>query len=109
MQKLKMLSVAVITGATIMSLSTIASAAPQSSWDRLAACESTGRWNVNTGNGFYGGLQFTQQTWAGFGGWKYAPRADMATKYQQIAVAEKVLAVQGPGAWPHCSVVAGLR
>lgn len=87
---------------------TTASAAPQSSWDRLAFCESTGNWNINTGNGFYGGLQFTQQTWAGFGGWKYAPRADLASKWQQINIAERVLAIQGPGAWPHCSVVAGL-
>lgn len=77
-------------------------------WDRVAACESSGNWSINTGNGFYGGLQFTQQTWAGFGGTKYAPRADLATKSQQIATARKVLAVQGPGAWPVCSVRAGL-
>ncbi|MGJ6980818.1 transglycosylase family protein [Aestuariimicrobium soli] len=77
-------------------------------WDRVAACESSGNWAINTGNGFYGGLQFTQQTWAGFGGTQYAPRADLATKAQQIATAQKVLAVQGPGAWPVCSVRAGL-
>lgn len=94
--------------AAIMIPST-ASAAPTSTWDRVAQCESTGRWNINTGNGFYGGLQFTPSTWAAFGGTKFAPRADLATKAQQIATAERVLAVQGPGAWPHCSKVAGLR
>jgi murein DD-endopeptidase MepM/ murein hydrolase activator NlpD len=85
-----------------------AHAAPTSVWDRVASCESTNNWHINTGNGFYGGLQFTQQTWAGFGGLKYAPRADLATKEQQIAIAEKVLAVQGPGAWPVCGPKAGL-
>ena len=57
---------------------------------------------INTGNGYYGGLQFSPSTWAAFGGTAYAPRADLATRDQQIAVAEKVLAVQGPGAWPTC-------
>ncbi|HEX5566715.1 MAG TPA: transglycosylase family protein [Streptomyces sp.] len=85
-----------------------ANAASVDTWDRVAHCESTGNWNINTGNGFYGGLQFTQSTWAAFGGTQYAPRADQATKEQQIATAEKVLAVQGPGAWPVCSVKAGL-
>jgi resuscitation-promoting factor RpfA len=81
-------------------------AASLSTWDRIAACESGGNWHINTGNGFYGGVQFTQQTWAGFGGTAYAPRADLATKAQQIAIAEKVQAVQGWGAWPVCSVKA---
>jgi murein DD-endopeptidase MepM/ murein hydrolase activator NlpD len=85
-----------------------AHAAPTSVWDKVASCESTNNWHINTGNGFYGGLQFTQSTWAGFGGLKYAPRADLATKEQQIAIAEKVLAVQGPGAWPVCGPKAGL-
>ncbi|MDT3399388.1 transglycosylase family protein [Streptomyces sp. B1866] len=85
-----------------------AHAASVSTWDKVAQCESTGNWHINTGNGFYGGLQFTQSTWSEFGGTKYAPRADLATKDQQIAIAEKVLAVQGPGAWPVCSVKAGL-
>ncbi|MDX3093241.1 transglycosylase family protein [Streptomyces sp. ME01-24h] len=85
-----------------------AHAAPVSVWDKVAACESTNNWSINTGNGFYGGLQFTQSTWAGFGGTKYAPRADLATKAQQIAVAEKVLATQGPQAWPVCGPKAGL-
>jgi hypothetical protein len=65
-------------------------------------CESGGNWSINTGNGYYGGLQFSAGTWAGFGGTEYAPRADLASKSQQIAIAERVLAVQGPGAWPTC-------
>ncbi|GHH17829.1 transglycosylase family protein [Streptomyces lanatus] len=86
----------------------VAHAADVDTWNKVAACESTNRWDVNTGNGFYGGLQFTQSTWEAYGGSRYAPRADLATKDQQIAVAEKVLDGQGPGAWPVCSVRAGL-
>ncbi|MCX5233220.1 transglycosylase family protein [Streptomyces sp. NBC_00233] len=85
-----------------------ATAAPESVWDAVAQCESSGDWAINTGNGFYGGLQFTASTWAAYGGQEYAPQAHMATKDQQIAIAEKVLAGQGPGAWPQCSVTAGL-
>ncbi|AGI88383.1 transglycosylase family protein [Streptomyces albidoflavus] len=79
-----------------------ASAATASEWDAVAQCESGGNWSINTGNGFYGGLQFTPSTWAAFGGTAYASSADQATKEQQIAVAEKVLAGQGKGAWPNC-------
>ncbi|WP_282088490.1 transglycosylase family protein [Streptomyces tendae] len=85
-----------------------AHAADVETWDKVAACESTDDWDINTGNGYYGGLQFTQSTWEAFGGTRYAPRADLATKEEQIAVAEKVLDVQGPGAWPVCSERAGL-
>ncbi|MEU6158671.1 transglycosylase family protein [Streptomyces sp. NPDC047130] len=85
-----------------------AEAAEASTWDRVAACEASGDWDVNTGNGYYGGLQFSQATWEGFGGRVYAPRADQATREEQIVVAEKVLDVQGPGAWPVCSGRAGL-
>lgn len=81
-----------------------ASAATAAEWDRVAQCESSGNWSINTGNGFYGGLQFTRSTWNEFGGQKYAPRADLATKAQQIEIAEKVLAGQGKGAWPVCGV-----
>ncbi|MFJ8046196.1 transglycosylase family protein [Kitasatospora sp. NPDC096147] len=96
-------------GLTIPTLTAgTASAASVSTWDKVAACESTNDWSINTGNGFYGGLQFTSSTWAEFGGKQYAPQANQATKAQQIAIAEKVLAVQGPGAWPVCSVQAGL-
>ncbi len=86
----------------------VANAASVATWDKVAQCESSGDWSINTGNGFYGGLQFTNSTWAEFGGTAFAARADLATKDQQIATAEKVLAVQGPGAWPVCSIQAGL-
>ncbi|MFD4660575.1 transglycosylase family protein [Kitasatospora sp. NPDC058444] len=106
---------AVVAGAAVAALpvaglvtATSASAASVSTWDAVAQCESGGNWAINTGNGFYGGLQFTSSTWAAFGGTAYASQANLATKAQQIAVAEKVLASQGPGAWPVCSVKAGL-
>jgi hypothetical protein len=85
------------------------SAAPTAVWERVAACESSNRWHVNSGNGYYGGLQFTSSTWRAYGGHRYAPRADLASKGQQIAVAERVLDAQGPGAWPVCSDRAGLH
>ncbi|MFG3658983.1 transglycosylase family protein [Streptomyces sp. NPDC047706] len=85
-----------------------AHAADVATWDKVAACESTGDWNINSGNGYYGGLQFSQSTWEAYGGTAYAARADLATKERQIAVAEKVLDGQGPGAWPVCSQRAGL-
>ncbi|MFH8386473.1 transglycosylase family protein [Kitasatospora sp. NPDC018058] len=106
---------AVVAGAAVAALpvaglvtATSASAAPVSTWDAVAQCESGGNWAINTGNGYYGGLQFTSSTWAAYGGTAYAAQANQATKAQQIAVAEKVLASQGPGAWPVCSVKAGL-
>ncbi|MFB7618724.1 transglycosylase family protein [Kitasatospora sp. NPDC056181] len=87
---------------------TSASAASTSAWDAVAQCESGGNWSISTGNGFYGGLQFTSSTWAAYGGTAYASQANHATRAQQISVAEKVLASQGPGAWPVCSAKAGL-
>ncbi|WP_328552147.1 transglycosylase family protein [Streptomyces sp. NBC_00358] len=86
----------------------VAHAADVGTWNKVAACESSGNWSINTGNGYYGGLQFTRSTWDAYGGRAYARRADQATKDQQIAVAEKVLKGQGPGAWPVCSVHGGL-
>ncbi len=71
-------------------------------WSAIAACESGGNWAANTGNGFYGGLQFTQGTWQAYGGGQYAPSANQASASQQIAVANRVLAGQGIGAWPVC-------
>lgn len=85
-----------------------AQAASVDTWDKVAQCESTGNWSINTGNGYYGGLQFSQSSWEAAGGTQYASRADLASKDQQIATAEKLLSMQGPGAWPHCSQVAGL-
>ncbi|MER6504108.1 transglycosylase family protein [Streptomyces sp. NPDC001455] len=85
-----------------------AGAASPDVWEKVAACESTGDWHINSGNGYFGGLQFSRSTWAAYGGTVYAPRADLATRNEQIAVAEKVLEGQGPGAWPRCSTQAGL-
>ncbi|MEU9041574.1 MULTISPECIES: transglycosylase family protein [unclassified Kitasatospora] len=106
---------AVVAGAAAAALpvvglvtATSASAAPASAWDSVAQCESGGNWSINTGNGFHGGLQFSPGTWKAYGGTAYAPQANQATRAQQIAVAEKVLASQGPGAWPVCSKKAGL-
>ncbi|WP_030243105.1 transglycosylase family protein [Streptomyces sp. NRRL S-350] len=106
---------AVVAGAAIAALpvaglvtATSASAATGSTWDSVAQCESGGNWSISTGNGFHGGLQFTPSTWKAYGGTAYAPQANQATKAQQITVAEKVLASQGPGAWPVCSQKAGL-
>lgn len=78
-------------------------------WDSIAQCESGGNWAINTGNGFYGGLQFTASTWAAYGGTAYAPSAHMATREQQIDVAKKVQAGQGWGAWPACTASLGIR
>ncbi|HEU0127016.1 MAG TPA: transglycosylase family protein [Pseudonocardiaceae bacterium] len=86
-----------------------AQAAAQDQWDRLAQCESSGNWRANTGNGYYGGLQFSRQTWHGFGGGAYAATPNHASRSQQIAIAEKVVRVQGWKAWPACSSKAGLR
>ncbi|MFG2286013.1 transglycosylase family protein [Streptomyces sp. NPDC048595] len=86
---------------------TSASAASVATWDKVAQCESGGNWSINTGNGYYGGLQFSNSSWAAAGGTQYAARADLATKAQQIAAAEKLLAIQGPGAW-SCAGAGGL-
>ncbi|MER7624745.1 transglycosylase family protein [Streptomyces sp. NPDC126503] len=77
-------------------------------WGCVAECESSGRWNANTGNGYYGGLQFWQPTWVEHGGLRFAARADLATRQQQITVAEEVLRTQGWKAWPTCSKRYGL-
>ncbi|OKJ97070.1 peptidoglycan-binding protein [Streptomyces sp. CB03234] len=77
-------------------------------WGCVAECESGGRWDLDTGNGYYGGLQFKQSTWEAYGGLTYAPRADRATRKQQITVAEEVLRLHGWAAWPTCSKKYGL-
>ena len=83
-------------------------AGPKTVWDKVAQCESSGNWKIRTGNGYYGGLQFSSSTWRQFGGRTYARQANRASKAEQIAVARRVLAGQGPRAWPVCSVRAGL-
>ncbi|MBT2505612.1 transglycosylase family protein [Streptomyces sp. ISL-98] len=85
-----------------------ANAAETTTWDRVAECESGGMWSADLGNGYYGGLQFSQETWESNGGTAYAPRADLASRSQQIQIAEKVLADQGPKAWPSCATISGL-
>jgi hypothetical protein len=86
-----------------VALAPTAQARDTSVWDRVAACESSGDWRINTGNHYFGGLQFWQPTWRDYGGHNYAPRADLATRQQQIEVARRVLFDQGPKAWPVCS------
>ena len=104
-----------VTGVAVAGVATVAggmatatSAQAATVWDRVAACESGGNWSINTGNGYYGGLQFSDRTWDAFGGERYAATANRASKAQQITVAQKVLASQGPGAWPTCGARAGL-
>ncbi|MGW5456649.1 transglycosylase family protein [Nocardia sp. NPDC003979] len=96
------LGVAAVTGALVavpFSLATGTASAAAHNWDGVAQCESGGNWGINTGNGYYGGLQFSQSTWAANGG---QGSAHTASKEEQIRVAENVLATQGVGAWPHC-------
>lgn len=102
------LTLAGTAAAAAASLLTPTSAHAETVWDRVADCESSGNWSINTGNGYYGGLQFSYSTWLGFGGGQYASYAHLASKAEQIATAQEVLKVQGPGAWPVCSVRAGL-
>ncbi|OZC55212.1 resuscitation-promoting factor [Rhodococcus sp. 06-621-2] len=97
-----------IMGTAGIAFTGTANAAPDSDWDRLAQCEAGGNWGINTGNGFQGGLQFSPSTWNSHGGQQYAATANQASREEQIAVAEKVLASQGWGAWPSCSSSLGL-
>ena len=105
----KFAATTVAFGAAATLMAPTASAAPDSDWDRLAQCESGGNWAINTGNGYHGGLQFSGQTWRAFGGGKYAPTADQASRAQQIDIAKKVQAQQGWGAWPACTSKLGIR
>jgi hypothetical protein len=79
-----------------------------STWNAVAVCESGGLWSANTGNGFYGGLQITEETWEQYGGTQYAERPDLASRNEQISVAEKILGELGPDAWSSCADTAGL-
>jgi nucleoid-associated protein YgaU len=99
------LALAALTAAGI-GLAAPANAASTSTWDAIAQCESSGNWHINTGNGYYGGLQFSLSTWHGFGG---SGNPASATKSEQIRIAERVLASQGWGAWPACSARLGLH
>lgn len=105
---------AIATTVTTAAAATVAFAAPADAharyyvWDRVASCESSGDWHIDTGNGYYGGVQFSASTWAAYGGHKYASQADNASRLEQIEVARRVLDAQGPGAWPVCGPRAGL-
>jgi resuscitation-promoting factor RpfA len=103
------LVIALLAGLTPALVAIPAEAATLRTWNRLAQCESGGRWHINTGNGYYGGLQFSSSTWRGFGGRRFARQAHRATKSEQIRVAERVRRAQGWGAWPYCSRRVGLR
>ncbi len=91
----------------LVGFTTPAHAATEQQWENVARCESGGNWHINSGNGYYGGLQFTQGTWDHYGGRAYAARADLATPGEQMTIADRVLAAQGWGAWPVCSRNAG--
>jgi LysM repeat protein len=94
----------VVLGAAAIGIGLLAApaSAADHDWSGVAQCESGGNWSINTGNGYYGGLQFSSPTWLGHGGAEFASRADLASPAQQIAVAERVLLTQGVGAWPVC-------
>jgi nucleoid-associated protein YgaU len=95
---------AVVLGAAAVGIGALAApaTAAEHDWNGVAQCESSGNWSINTGNGYYGGLQFSASTWSAYGGAAYAPRADLASPAQQVDIAERVLAGQGAGAWPTC-------
>jgi resuscitation-promoting factor RpfA len=103
---LRIAVVGAVAAGTPVALAGTASAAPDSAWDKLAQCESGGNWSINTGNGYYGGIQFNPTTWRAYGG---TGMPHQASKAQQIAVAERTLAAQGWNAWPACSRKMGLR
>jgi resuscitation-promoting factor RpfA len=107
----RVLGIAALGSATVAATLAVASpanAASGSVWDRVASCESGGNWSIATGNGYYGGLQFSASSWRAAGGTAYASLPHRATRAQQIAIAQKLLKAQGPGAWPVCSRKAGL-
>jgi hypothetical protein len=101
--------VAVLGALAPMAVSSPANAVSRHTWERLAHCESGGRWHLNTHNGYYGGLQFSSSTWRGYGGRRYAHQASGASKHHQIHIARKVKRSQGWKAWPVCSRKIGLR
>ena len=104
---LRGVSAGVAVGALTIGAVVPASAAPISTWNDIAQCESSGNWHINTGNGYYGGLQFDIPTWLSNGGGQYAPRADLATKAQQIDIANRVYAHRGLTPW-QCAYILGL-
>jgi ABC-type transport system substrate-binding protein len=107
-----LVSSAVLAASAVTPLVAIAApshAATTRTWQRLAMCESGGRWHINTGNGYYGGLQISRSTWSAYGGRRYARLPSRATKTQQIRIGERIKRGQGWGAWPSCSARIGVR
>lgn len=107
-----LVSAAALTAATltpVIGVQASSEAAAPRTWDRLAHCESGGRWHINTGNGYFGGLQISPATWRGYGGRTFARLPHGATKGEQIRIAERIRRGQGWGAWPSCSSRLGLR
>lgn len=102
----------VLAAAALTAGAVVAGGAPAQAnntvWDAVAKCESGGNWGINTGNGYYGGLQFSASTWRAYGGGQFAAYAHQTSRENQILIAQKVLRGQGPGAWPVCSKRAGL-
>ena len=100
-------ALAIVAASAALSLpAATASATPRGTWERLAQCESSGNWHINTGNGYYGGLQFSLASWRAVGG---RGMPNYASKTEQIRRAERLQAMQGWGAWPECSRRIGLR
>ncbi len=102
------LATAAVT-APVLAVTAPADAAPVRTWNRLAHCESGGNWHINTGNGYYGGLQINIGTWRGHGGGRFARVPSRATRAQQIRIGERIKHSQGWRAWPACSARLGLR
>ncbi len=101
--------VASAAAAPVMALAAPSDAASISTWNRLARCESGGRWHINTGNGYYGGLQISSSTWRAYGGRRFSRLPSRATKLEQIRIGERIKRGQGWRAWPACSARIGLR
>ena len=98
--KQRIAGVGIAGAATVVAgITTAGSAKAASVWDRVAQCESSGNWHINTGNGYYGGLQFLTSTWLGYGGGDFASRADLASREEQITVANRVYADNGTSQW----------
>jgi resuscitation-promoting factor RpfA len=98
----------IVAAIPLAATSASSASAATSAWDRLAGCESGQNWHINTGNGYYGGLQFADGTWDGNGGERYAARADLASRAEQIVIAARILDSRGWSPWPACSSRLGL-
>ncbi|GAB7032429.1 transglycosylase family protein [Streptomyces sp. NPDC021749] len=98
-----LLAVLAVVGLAVHRAAAGAPSGPVPDWERIADCESNGRWHINSGNGYHGGLQIDPATWRAYGGGRYAPRADLATRSEQIAVGRRIVRDRGLSAWPRCA------